>query len=406
MSSRSPGELRKLVSCIRVSFLGIRICLVLAVASTCLWSQTVASDSAATAFTTLRVNASPSGSAKPKLFQFAANISWRPLLLPPCPPAPGVDLVTNCVDDNPTTPAATRPNTGFEPIIGRPVAKVEPPQKHIQWAPLLFQSVEFLVLEHAFRLATDPGIQYDLFHKPFWYDYSASADHFYTNRWGDGDSFLVNYIGHPIQGAVSGRLLIQNDPQGRTAKFGRSPAYWKSRLKATAWSAVYSAYFEIGPILSEAALGNEGGYTYVPGCGLYPCKGEPGKTYKPPTNNTGWVDFIVTPLVGTGWILLEDAIEREFVDRLAQGSEAWKYRWLRGALSPSQSLANVLAFHNFWYRPGQGEHIDAWTKPKTVHKQTLTAGPSWKNDPRSYMGLQYIAMSLPRTAKAATHAGV
>jgi hypothetical protein len=129
------------------------------------------------------------------------------------------------------------------------------------------------------------------------------------NRWGDGGDFLVNYTGHPCKASLR-RHFLQNDPQGRSARFGRTRAYWNSRMKAMAWSAVYSAYFKIGPILSEAALGNEGGYTYVPAFGLYPRKGEPGKVYKPPTNNTGWVDFVVTPLVGTGWIILEDAIER------------------------------------------------------------------------------------------------
>ncbi len=28
-----------------------------------------------------------------------------------------------------------------------------------------------------------------------------------------------------------------------------------------------------------------------PAAACTPAKGEPGKTYKPPTNNTGWVDF-------------------------------------------------------------------------------------------------------------------
>jgi hypothetical protein len=106
-------------------------------------------------------------------------------------------------------------------------------------------------------------------------------------RWGDGDDFLVNYIGHPLEGAVTGDIFIQNDPHGRSESFGKSGAYWKSRFRAMLYAAAYSAYFEVGPVLSEAALGNEGGYTYVPQCGLAPCS-IPGRKLKPPTNNTGW----------------------------------------------------------------------------------------------------------------------
>jgi len=167
----------------------------------------------------------------------------------------------------------------------------------IRWRPLFTQSLEFLLIEHGFRFASDSYARYLLFHKPFWDDWGSSVQHFDMSRWGDGDDFLVNYIGHPLEGAVSGRIFIQNDPRGRAERFGKSGSYWKSRLRAMAWAAAYSAYFEIGPVLSEAAFGNEGGFTYVPKCGLAPCS-IPGRKLKPPTNNTGWVDFVVTPTVG------------------------------------------------------------------------------------------------------------
>jgi hypothetical protein len=373
------------------SFRAALSCLVLASTSASLWSQATLAESTASTFSGIEVKPVPIPSGA-KLFQFGANVNWRSVLLAPCPLAQ-VDLAVNCYSDVHQAPALKAPHV--EPLIGNAIAKVETPKQRFQWGPALFQSFEFLILEHSFRFATDPGFRYDFYHKPFWNSYLVSADHFYMNRWGDGDDFLVNYIGHPMQGAVTGDIFLQNDPQGRSARFGRNRAYWNSRMKAMAWSAVYSAYFEIGPILSEAALGNEGGYTYVPGCGLYPCKGEPGKVYKPPTNNTGWVDFVVTPLVGTGWIILEDAIEREFVDRVANGSQAWKYRWLRFCLSPSRTLANVLAFHAPWYR--YPEEPDA-TVPqmKSVFATAVPARPSWKDEPRYYTGLQFTSMSLPQ----------
>ena len=240
-----------------------------------------------------------------------------------------------------------------------PPLLVDTSKGSLHWSPAIWQSVEFLGVEHTFRIASDPYARYLLIHKPFWHDYLASANHFDMYRWGDGDDFLVNYIGHPMQGSVSGDIFLNNDPRGRSARFGGSSAYWHSRVQAMAWAAAYSAYFEIGPVLSEAAIGNEGGYTYVPTCGFYPCQQKPGVHYKPATNNTGWVDFVITPVVGTGWIVMEDAIEREFVDRLAKGSPAMEYKILRATLAPSHTFANLLAGKSPWYRYPEKDYLMA-----------------------------------------------
>lgn len=272
-----------------------------------------------------------------------------------------------------------------------------------QWGPALWQSLEFLVLEHAFRLANDREARYLLVHRPFWHDYFASASHFNMDHWGDGDDFLVNYIGHPLQGSIAGDIFIQNDPEGRAATLGKSSAYWKSRIKAMAWAAVYSTYFEIGPILSEAAIGNEGGYTYIPGCGFYPtCTKKPGRTYKPPTNNTGWVDFVVTPTIGLGWIVLEDAVETKIVDRIAQGRHTLKFNILRGTLTPSRSMSNLLAGKLPWYRasdetPASGKFGKSLAEVK--------GRPPWKNQPRWDLGLHVISLHLPTGPKGCSGCG-
>jgi hypothetical protein len=33
--------------------------------------------------------------------------------------------------------------------------------------------------------------------------------------WGDGDPFLVNYVGHPMMGSVTGFIQVQNTGRGR-----------------------------------------------------------------------------------------------------------------------------------------------------------------------------------------------
>src|SRR5271170_3754166 len=257
----------------------------------------------------------------------------------------------------------------------------------MHWKAAFWQSFGFLVAGHAFRLANDDGARYLLIHKPFWHDYWASADNFHMSRWGDGDDFLVNYIGHPMEGAVYGDIFINNDPKGRTARFGKSSNYWYSRLRAMAWATVWEAYFEIGPVLSEAAIGNEGGYTYYPGCGRSPCA----KEQKPATNNTGWVDFVITPVVGLGWIVMEDAIEREFVDRLANGSPALKYKMLRGSLAPSHTFANLFAGKTPWFRYApESSFTQSFGGPLQAYER-----PAWKDESRFSLGAQFISMSFP-----------
>ena len=268
-----------------------------------------------------------------------------------------------------------------------PVLTTQRPPEKFHFAAAFWQSFGFLVAGHAFRFAMDGGARYLLFHKPFWNDYWISADNFHMSRWGDGDDFLVNYIGHPMEGAVYGYIFLNNDPKGRSARFGKSSTYWYSRLKAMGWATAWEAYFEIGPIFSEAAFGNEGGYYYWPGCGRHLCD----KPHKPITNNTGWVDFVVTPVVGMGWIVLEDAIEREVVDRLADGSPSLTYKILRGSLAPAHTFANLFAGKKPWFRyPEEASFQQTFGGP--LHP---VERPAWKDDPRFDLSVQYIAIDFP-----------
>ncbi len=60
---------------------------------------------------------------------------------------------------------------------------------------------------HIWRVAFDPGLRYNVAHKPFWHDYGASFKGYDMSNWGDGDDFVVNDVGHPLEGAVFGRSL-------------------------------------------------------------------------------------------------------------------------------------------------------------------------------------------------------
>ncbi len=141
-----------------------------------------------------------------------------------------------------------------------------PAVEPFHWKGLLLQSLSFEMLQHATRIMTaDQHDRHLLLNKPFWSDYWASLQQFNMGRWNDGDSVQVNYIGHPIQGAISGYIQIQNDPRGRALRISRDPAYWRSRYHAFLWSLVYSTQWEIGP-LGETAIFNQGGFTYPIRC--------------------------------------------------------------------------------------------------------------------------------------------
>ncbi|MCU1283897.1 MAG: hypothetical protein JWO13_247 [Acidobacteriales bacterium] len=218
------------------------------------------------------------------------------------------------------------------------------PSESFQWTPALRQSATLLAFQQGMMLGTDKWARYNLMHGRFFHDYFSSIKG--VTHWDDGDPVLDNYLGHPLQGAVSGYIQVQNDPKGRRLKFGKTSQYWKSRLKAMAWNAAYSTQFEIGP-LSEASIENLGSYQYQ---NCESCK---------MTNGAGYVDLVVTPLGGFGWMLAEDAMDRYVVERLETKLKPGFWRNLvRATLNPARIGANALRMKAPWYRdnrPAQGE---------------------------------------------------
>ena len=147
--------------------------------------------------------------------------------------------------------------------------------------------------------------------------------------WGDTDGVFTNYVAHPIQGAVTGYIQIQNDSRGIHEEFGWKPSYWKSRARAMAWSAFYSTQFELGPV-SEASLGNVG----------------------KKRGTMGFVDLVMTPVGGVGLIVAEDFVDKKWITKLEAGNvnHLNKRRLWRMALNPQRTLANLLRFKKPWHR--------------------------------------------------------
>ena len=265
---------------------------------------------------------------------------------------------------------------------GQPDVESDVGDERYHWRGLLLESFAFISIEDGVRLAADNTLRSLIVEKPFWHDYIASLHQFNMRRWNDGDDFLVNYIGHPMQGSISGYIEVQNHPVDRRIQFGER-GYWPSRGRAFLWSTAYSTYSEIGPT-GEAAIGNEGGFTYDLRCDLH-CNATNAKPSGKETNNTGWVDFIVTPTAGTLWMVAEDVLDKEISARLVERSpNALFPKIVRGALNPTRTFSNGLRGRLPWYRdwdyPATGDtgpaiHFDkAWENADGV----LDGTPEWQ----------------------------
>ena len=196
--------------------------------------------------------------------------------------------------------------------------------RSFHWSTAIKQSLVFLGVQHGYAM-TQPKTRRDL-SGPFFKDYGRSVKS--LHGWADGGRFFTNYIAHPLQGSFLGFIQIQNDPKGMSLSFDKSSAYWRSRLKALAWSAAWSTQFEIGPI-SQASIGN---------VGLH--------------GKQTYVDLVMTPIGGFGLLVVEDFVDKHLVRMIERRSSGNFYIKVasRTFLNPTRSVANLLRLKAPWYR--------------------------------------------------------
>src|SRR5215218_2258958 len=105
------------------------------------------------------------------------------------------------------------------------------------WKGAIADSIRLLMIEHTTRIAFQSKTRREL-GGPFFRDYIRAVK--MPDTWEDGDSWGVNYVGHPIHGAASGFVWLDHEDGSHDPKLGFSKEYWASRGRATAWAAVYS----------------------------------------------------------------------------------------------------------------------------------------------------------------------
>src|SRR5215813_9790128 len=211
--------------------------------------------------------------------------------------------------------------TGQPAIIPGPLTEPPPPtpEGKVEWKSLMGSSLMYLGVMHSFRLATEAGTREGLHNSVFGGYFKALGA---MHGWSDGDGYYENYLGHPIQGAASGYLWLNHDRHYWTTEFGASRDYWISRLRAMAFAWSFSEQFEVG-VFSEASIGQIQRY-----CCAY-----------------GFVDHVITPTAGLGWIIGEDIIDRYITRKIEDHTRNSAVRIIaRIALNPPQSFANLMTF--------------------------------------------------------------
>lgn len=208
-------------------------------------------------------------------------------------------------------------------------------------------SFRLLTMQHSLRIALQTKTRREL-SGPFLKDYGASLR--VPRTWSDGDGWLINYLGHPSQGAASGWIWLNNERGAEQQVLGRSREYWMSRARALAWSAAYSTQFEIGPY-SEASIGN---------VGLNP-------------KTVGWTDYVTTPLGGVAMIIAEDAIDHHLLTRLERSTDNRALRAVyRSVMTPNRAMANIASGRWPWHRPTRALD-EQWRRSRYGNAKATTA---------------------------------
>jgi hypothetical protein len=279
-----------------------------------------------------------------------AQLFWVPLLSAQAAGPSAVDAVA----DLPDAPAPRISGTaGARADSTSVVAVSAPPDRlstencsldathsracRMHWHQLIISTTLFNAFEDAgnlytgyfYRTETTTGKWFDR-----WID---SAAGWRWDRWDDYNPFLDDYVGHPMMGAITNDLWIQNDPKSITVEVSNTWPYWRRMLRATAFSTAYSFWWKLGPT-GEASVGHNGDHN------------EPYDNGKKESNETGWVELVTTPVGGALWTMAEDVLDKDVVAPVEDGGRNPFAMLGLSFLEPAHATANIFRFRPPWYR--------------------------------------------------------
>jgi hypothetical protein len=231
------------------------------------------------------------------------------------------------------------------------------PACRVHWHQLVISTVLFNAFENTGNLYTGYWYRYETTHGNWWDGYVDSVEGWHWNSWADQNPFLDDYVGHPMMGAITNDLWIQNDPKSMMVTQSNSWPYWRRMLRAGAFSTAYSFEWKLGPF-GEAGFGHNGGHLIDQ---------TNGKT----TTETGDVELVTTPVGGALWTMAEDALDKHVVAPIeAPGRNPFALLGL-SFLEPAHATANILRFRPPWYRD-----------ERVVKAKTFWSDPPGENEVR------------------------
>ena len=208
----------------------------------------------------------------------------------------------------------------------------------LDWLPMLWQAFEATAVENAGNIAYDSDTRNALTHNPYFATWFKCVHQYRYRQWSDDTPFVVHGIGHPMQGASVYSIYAQNDPKSRGLIFVNNGNYWRGKFKAMAFVTLFEIQWKIGPA-SEASIGNSGLNTYYSPSVI-------GRT----TNETGFQDFVITPVYGLGWNIAEDLIDRYVMPHIWKRTHNRLILTALLPLTPCRDGANILRYKPFYYR--------------------------------------------------------
>ena len=251
----------------------------------------------------------------------------------------------------------------YVPLNNCPTDKTHARECRMHWKQMVIESSLFNGFENAGNLYTGYWYRWETMHGHWWQRYIDSAAGWRWNRWADNNPFLDDYIAHPMMGAITNSIWIQNDPKGMTLEFANDWPYWRSRLRALAWSTFYSFEWKLGP-LGEASIGHNGDHYFIDKGVL--------------TNETGWVELVTTPIGGLGWTVLEDYLDKHVVSSLEERNRNPVLLTAYQFIVPARGFANILRFRPPWYRDSRIVKAGSvWSDPGEGLSATTQEGIRW-----------------------------
>jgi hypothetical protein len=253
--------------------------------------------------------------------------------------------VSSLIDPGTTVPDA--PNS--DPVSAFVSTPRSFRRESFHWGRALLESFTFLAIEQAYVVHDDYRwvvVENRVPFNHYWSDYKHSLSTWVNSGWDDGDPLLYSYVGHPIQGALTGYIQIQNDPQGEKLELANTKAYWWSRFKALMWNAAYSMQWNIGPLseLTVEKYGTKVRSFWNPD-NTWPC------TSRHCVTGVGQVDLVMTPAGGFAWMLTEDFLDKEIARRVEGATRNhFLIDFTRCALNPIRGGANILHGKRPWHR--------------------------------------------------------